>query len=70
MSGQARQFVDTFPPLRQNAEGFARRMQVSLGFQPSFELRTGLLAEQGRSFLSGGASPTIASFGASVVNLL
>ena len=70
VAGQAQQLAGTFPMVLQDAEGLVRRAQVAVGLEPSFDLRVGRLVEQGRSFLAGGAFSTVASVGASVVNVL
>ena len=70
VAGQAQQLARTFPMVLQDAEGLVRRAQVAVGLEPSFDLRVERLVEQGRSFLAGGAFSTVASVGASVVNVL
>ena len=70
VADQAQQLAVTFPVVLQDAEVIARRAQVALGLEPSFDLRVERLAEQGRSFLAGGAFSTVASVGATVANAL
>jgi predicted PurR-regulated permease PerM len=67
---QARELVETFPALLENAQDLVVLLQNSLGLETSFRLDPQNTLDSARSFLSGGTLTTVANVGASVVNVL
>lgn len=70
MEDQARELVETFPELLENAQGLVVRLQRSLGLETSFGLDPQNVLDSARNFLSGGTLATVANVGAGVANVL
>ncbi|MGH3088546.1 MAG: AI-2E family transporter [Rubrobacteraceae bacterium] len=67
---QAVQLAETFPALLETTWQFATDAQNRLGLNLPINLEPQSLLDSARNFLSGGALSTVASFGASVANVV
>jgi predicted PurR-regulated permease PerM len=70
IENQARELVETFPELLENAQDLVGRLQSALGLQTSFGLDPQSVLDPARNFLSGGTLTAVANVGAGVANVL